>query len=150
MLNLNKNSWHAKLFLASYSSKELPKSLCNYFWSLIFAIILLPVTFVVVIYNIITKKRVNKIIQISFMLFGLILSSAFYEDYSFPTAYFYGLITTVVVVGISGLFAFTLVYFIEKSDNHKPKKTKKPNVIIEGIKAVKNKYCPIIQWDKED
>lgn len=43
-MKLNKNSWHARFYKKSYVTNVLPKNICNYFWSMFFAIILLPVT----------------------------------------------------------------------------------------------------------
>ena len=44
-VNFSKNSWHYRFYRAAYGSHP-PQSLCPYFWAIVWAIIVLPFTFV--------------------------------------------------------------------------------------------------------
>lgn len=43
-MKLKIDSWHAKFYMKSYGVHYLPEWLCNYFWQLVLAIVLLPIT----------------------------------------------------------------------------------------------------------
>lgn len=58
-INLNKESWHARYYRFASESDRLPKSLCPYFWSLVFLLVTFPVIVLIKIVDHIVNTQWN-------------------------------------------------------------------------------------------
>ena len=165
-MKANKNSLHSKLYKFTYNS-ELPINLCPYFWKLVFAFIVFIPNFILQLPPIIFKdtedckdKRDSGIII--YILLGLLYLILFFNYHLIKAifgCYSYTQECVNLAIGIN-TFIFVIVSIImidkyqyeilslfinQNKDDSKEEKT--PNIIIEFIKAKKNKYCPKIDWE---
>lgn len=167
-MKLNKKSWHCKLYKWAYSraDRHLPKNLCNYFWSVMFAVITLPITVVSVFIDNISDyfERLGVSLILYLCLIGCwfigftILRIGFdptftakhslFENYSHNWFVYAALPAGVAIVGL-GIYAVRLL--CDLSDNlsfrEKVKVEKQPNIMVEYLKAKKEKACPFIDWE---
>jgi hypothetical protein len=164
-MELNTNSWHAKLYKCFFEG--LPSSLCPYFWKLLLITVLLPITWVGTTMEIIRREAsffLSFLVTIMtylvmFMCYELVIVTLnicpeHWYDYVLFTLV--GLITLIGAMAAMGttiyLIAKITEFVIEKGRDiiedvtTKPDNTKKKYVIPEAYKAIKNKYCPRIDW----
>lgn len=159
-MELNSNSINARLYRWFYHkhTNQMPKSLCPYFWQLlIMYVFIVPYTLITLPYHLFNRWNNESFVSgivgslvVYLFLFGI------FTMVSFVTFLFVGLPANGVWVHIcvcgfvlwffviGALFSKFIEYLWEK-----PKgtfKEKKPNLIIEFIKAKYNKYCPNITW----
>ena len=167
-MKLNKKSWHCKLYKWAYSRADnrLPKNLCNYFWSVMFAVITLPITVVSVFIDNISdyfeRLGVSVLLYIcsiavwfiGFILLRLTCDPTFsskhtvFENYSHNWIAYAALpvgaaLTWLVMYAISLLFKWT----DNLHWNDRGKVEKQPNIMVEYLKAKKEKACPFIDWE---
>lgn len=167
-MKLNKKSWHCKLYKWAYSraDRHLPKNLCNYFWSVVFAVITLPITVVSVFIDDMSKYferlRVSLLLYlgitwnwfVGFMILRKVFDPTFtakhtlFENYSHNWIVYAALPAGVAIVGL-GVYAVGLL--CDWSNNlyyrKKVKVEKQPNIMVEYLKAKKEKACPFIDWE---
>ena len=154
-----------------------PKSLCTFFWALVASIVLTLPAYPVLLYNIyvdkIKKIRCGTLhygFGLLFTSFSLLSSQCYFahyylrNDYSFTTVVVTSPIFLVVIaVGVAAFVGliFAFIWFTDQMRKRsieiyraklihgttKIKKEKKPNVIIEYIRAKKQKICPIIEYE---
>lgn len=166
-MELNKNSFTAKLVEYSYPNKDLGNNLCTYFWQTFFAYLFLPLICIFYIFDsyffrfdfkkvLINKESKPFLVKICFsslliiLLIGFICFSYLIGFGSINSNYiiiniFVGLGFMILICSIIILFTYSLykiIFFFKK----KKRKEKKKNIIIEYIKAKKQKICPIIEW----
>jgi hypothetical protein len=167
-MKINYNSWHARLYRHLAGSPdfdwtgEMPKSLYAYFWLsvLVYGITLITLPLFLVGYLSIlipvirpdteSMPRVigNFFVGLIYIVAGVLLYSSFawpitgQDKYSLPAIFGY-----VMMLLISLPFLIPYLYELFKRRKKEPKE-KKPNVLIESLKAIKDKACPIIEWDK--
>lgn len=166
-LNLNSNS--AKLYRWFYGKEYMPSNLCPYFWKLvvvyIFALPLLVLTLPYIILNLIIgdddPDTINsRILASVFMYMAAYLVIAMLSPImllfmKFPkhgTSYLHDLIVqglsawlVAIVAGI--IYLIKVMYDKHNSNKFEEKPYKKPNIVIEMVKAKYNKYCPKIDWE---
>lgn len=156
-MKIKRTSWHAKFYKAIYVANTLPTNLCPYFWKLVLAVITLPITSV----SLLGRCR-------SFgERFSWLFAAAFIEGIIFAVglllSMMFGLISSTSKVnwhefliangmGIAGCAAIALIgYLCEmlSKRNYKTAKVKEkqPNILVEFVKAKKNKHCPMIEWE---
>lgn len=155
-MEINKNNWHAKFYYWTY--KNHPNSLCPYFWKLILAFVLLPLTFVGYLIPTFREDEDN-VLSVYFavtVLFWILLGFGWetgnnmFETYHIFLSTFLGFlillfgiaVALTVLFGIGYFFAEWLPEHIYKNRREEPK----TNLIKERIKAFKGKYCPKITW----
>jgi hypothetical protein len=142
-----------------YCTNTLPPNLCPYFWKLVLAIVTLPITVFSFPFtnNRSFGDRFGNFFAIVFCeLFtaavGLLVSSLFgWVDPNGPVN-----LKNLGIANVVGLSVFAIVAVVgyighlisSKKENSKSiVKEKKPSIIIEYIKAKKNKHCPMIEWE---
>ena len=155
-MKLSKKSWHYKLNM--WYTEGVPRSLCPYFWRTVWYIVTLPITIVLFIpwgiVLLITGDRENIVEEYPRALaMDILLGAAFCM-----IAIFWHLNPKEgdpwVVVWVLGLTSWLLlviiliVYIGSLFEKRVQKKEKKPNILGEYLKARKNKYCPIIEWEE--
>jgi hypothetical protein len=163
-MELNSNSINARLYRWFYHkhTNQMPKSLCPYFWQLlIMYVFIVPYTLFTLPYHLFNKWENESFVSgiagsfvVYLCLFGI------FTMFSFVTFLFNnlpekGFWSNVCVSGfilwvftIGGLISELTKYLWSKS-REKSKTTtidKKPNIIVEFIKAKYNRYCPKITW----
>ena len=174
-MKLSKNSWHARLntyIFGEYYTRSVD-CLCPYFWGTILAILCLPLWLIghgigYIIENFPetgwhapklnmsydTKQKIGNIVGYGFLVFIAViaiigLTMAIIE---------YGIIHVVFWIGIGIgficgfiVFASAMFWIKEKYDDWRSDHPKehKPNLLVEFIKAKKNKHCPLITWEEE-
>jgi len=146
-MNLKKNSWHSALVQSTYGEGSLPQSLCPYFWKLLFAILVIPFTFIAHIVNLICRDYVVNGTPSVIFLFLTLAFSNFYVPKGVTYFSFWwvlwGFLTLCAVVGVVALIIWLFCILEERSER---KQAKKPNILVESFKAFKGKYCPKITW----
>lgn len=157
-MKLSKTSWHYKL--NRWYTWKVPNNLCGYFWRTVwYTIAFIPTLIIFIpiwIYLLFSKKKWDEAVYHYPMALGLNLVL--------------GLITCMVLVwfhtlrgehdpwqvvfifGIVGYLAATtglLAFFADKMAKRRRTKgtSNRPNLVKEYLKAKKNKYCPIIEWE---
>jgi len=167
-MKLNKKSWHCKLYKWAFctTDKYLPANLCNYFWSVMLAAVTLPLTLVSVFISSIdmfsTRVFLSVLLYIcsvavwfiGFILLRLTCDPIFsskhtvFENYSHNWIAYAALpvgaaLTWLVMYAISLLFEWT----DNLHWNDRGKVEKQPNIMVEYLKAKKEKACPFIDWE---
>ena len=150
------------------TDKHLPKNLCNYFWSVMLAVLTLPLTIsTVFISNNVIEDYIHRaglsvllylfvimLWVIGFMVLRLTCDPIFSSNHTLFQDYVLNWITYLALpVGATtvwlGLNAVMFVFML--SDKHSSKKkikvNKESNILVEYLKAKKEKSCPFIDWE---
>lgn len=153
---LNPKALHAKFYNLVYN-KDLPESLCDYFWKLVFAIPLFILLFPFSVFwikgykhgDLLLVLRIILNVIISIGVFGLSLICVYFpiweKDYS-------GLYVFLALVGAVGLALGIAWAITSLKTGIRFRYIETPESIIivkESIKAFKNKYCPRIDWKEK-
>lgn len=133
MMKISKNSWH--YILVRDKLELIPKrSLCAYFWQVVLSLFLMTVGYVIVLFG--SAASVTPIVSI-----------------------FVPVNAELFVCGL--LIYFIILWFFYDAfynDLYVPRKRaklrekdcidveKKPNILIEYVKSVKNKVCPVLDF----
>lgn len=151
-LNYKIKSWHAWLFKSTYGKEdyELPKSICDYFWLLLLAIIIAIPSYIGHIHNAFSKNKFPAWIFSVVTLFSFLLPFGIYDEqaetFGLFKLHFIGLgfiLGIIVALCILGLIAAGFDYLINKYRN-KTENVKNP--LVEGFNSFKEKYCKKINW----
>lgn len=172
-MKLNRNSWHAKLniFVYGWSYLDSVDCLCPYFWGTLLAIFLSPwwalgkglartidaipeTNYQLPSMSDETKDKVG--LGIAYSVFTLaIMGITFSILHNIAV---HGLIHVLWVIGVIALVTGVVVGFIIgcafakwkyddwRSEHPKEEKEKRENLLMEFIKAKKNKHCPLVEW----
>lgn len=157
-MELSKKSFTAKLYSWFYDADlnyyyHQPKSLCNYFWAIIWMYIFLIVTLPLQIPGFLInsyfghKRESSSLAGICFYVVNFIVGSiilgiiSIFKPFDKNTILEgisnFGIATSVII--ISSIILFLIIkYFTERSSS--------TTIVGEYIKAKKNKYCPKIDW----
>ena len=161
-MELKENSLFPWLCKVTYGKGYLPKNLCVYFWASLFTIPFLPFSFPWIIYHLIFNRKnpsngvsiVPKFsISISWYIGSLFVGAAQWGFVSLST-WLWGLWVILVGLLLACIAILSIAYFLFEVipkciPRRKPReKKKKPNILIEYIKAKKQKICPQITWLK--
>lgn len=148
---LNPNSRINKFYNKYFFIKDITKivNFCDYFWSLLFALLSLPISFPtffignesikIQTYN---KGSVGKILHRSFigfvfvLLFSIIVTLLLFK----PLAL---LVCTAITIGILAL-VIGLIAIVTLIENRETSEFEM--VVKTGFSSFKNKYCPRIEW----
>lgn len=134
-MEISKSSWHYRLINSTIGKPS--NSLCLYFWSLIISLLMrILVAFIFVTWVLMM------LITISPILIG------YNDEYLF--LYILGILPWVVTLLILGDYLhekFPQVrekHFLKK--NRREQLEKEPHIVVEYVKAIKNKVCPILDF----
>lgn len=158
-MQLNENSWHARLYKVMHDYPKLPEDLCNYFWKLVLIIITLPLYSSALLVRI--RKDTRRTIRGSgIIVFGLGVNAillaliacvhAIHREQDLSLL----LSTIIVFIGIPVGVVLLLfaVYLIDRGvkeiQNKKQDEDSIVSITSEYIKAKKENYCPRIEWRK--
>lgn len=159
-MKIKRNSLHARFYKFMYCTNTLPLNLCPYFWKLVLAIVTLPITvfsFFPFVKNNYFEERfgpvwIFAICELLTASIGLLVSSFFgWIDPHGPAN-----LKDLGIANAVGLSVFAIVAVVayirhlissKKENSNSIAKEKKPSIIIEYIKAKKNKHCPMIEWE---
>ena len=152
-LNYSSKTWHAKLYKSTYAEDTCPDNICEYFWLLVLAIIMIIPAHLGHIGNIVKRKNSFHAVGATIIaILILVIGAACYHTkldkhihVSFWLIYGTGL---MIMLGIS-LLIWGIVSIMSWYEDRpqKDKKPKQPNPIIAGFRAFKGKYCSKINWD---
>lgn len=158
-MQLNENSWHARLYKVMHEYPKLPENLCNYFWKLVLIVLTLPLYFPGLLIRI--RKDTRDTTRGSGLIVGgLIINAILFSlsacVYSIHTEKNLSLLLSIIIVfiGIPAAIALLLavVYLIDSGVKEIQNKKQDENSIVkitsEYIKAKKENYCPRIEWKK--
>lgn len=161
-LKFNKNSWHYKLVfflygrwyfpIPQYSTRKI--SLCKYFWTVVTGVFIFPFIKLwrSLPYSIRDHEDLGRAISIWAVICGIIHIVA----WSFLAEYWWlGFTVFFSVLGVGALIGAVIIFIIDLIDKHREKqskKTRRPSLLKEFIKARKNKVCPCIEFveDKDE
>ncbi|UNY41183.1 hypothetical protein [Klebsiella phage KP185] len=158
-MNINKNSWHFKmnLWFKSDNMWKMPKTLCGYFWTTVFHILLSSAiaAFIGIIAWMFGWPIVAETGILAWMGIGL---SAFWLN---VVAVPVGAVVIAAFVLLFAAIAFGFIFGLEKFKHYRNQKqyTKKlarvkaglpaeaePSVFVQYLKARKRKVCPMIDY----
>ena len=154
---INRNSWHYKVAMLGDNEFALPKTLCPYFWYVVFKLFMVSTVTVAVSVGswLIGLPVIGKILS----LMGITLSKA---GLTIP-AVLTGILIIALVVGTGFLCVMGVSWlkdgFKEKMRERRWAKAQaaeeagvalEPNVLVEYIKTRKSKMCPIIEYETID
>lgn len=152
-MELTKNTWHYRFWKANYgysgwSNQEPTNNFCDYFWQLSGAIIMLPLTWIGILINKINneRNRFEELVAITlgsyslFSIIGLLIAVAIIETFMF-------FIILGTIIGVICLIVAIVWGGSMLSSSNNIKETKQ--IISEGWKSFKGKYCPTINWDSK-
>lgn len=136
-MKINENSWHFRLvrFNSYYKARDLREyggSFCSYFWSVVWAFLACTARFVLC------------------LLIGWLF---IYQ----PVSYLWAptdeklvmIILWVAAITIANLVGL-MIFIKNKIPKKKKIENKEPNILVEYIRAKKQKFCPIIEIVKEN
>lgn len=173
-MELNFNGPIAKIYRWFFSRDYMPKSLCPYFWSLVFMwIAIIPYALLVIpfiIFNGFEKTdavgtRVGASVLLWFCgaliyCFGVFVTSYWTHIPHNDPRVVAGIMTTIAIICIGIGIGYNKIKSILADRKYKkeyqnylqgiPPKTKKPGIVTEFIKATYNRYCPKINWRDEN
>lgn len=135
-MEINPTSWHFRAIkyayrMKAYDYQQWGTTLCGYFWSVFFACLTI----------------FAKLLVVFFILWLLV-----YNPISYLWAPTVEKLMIAIIWGCAlgfAVFAFGGMYLIQKyrswSEKRPVKKQKQPNILVEYIKARKEKFCPIVK-----
>ena len=161
-MQLNINSFTARLYRWFYYRDTMPNNLCPYFWQLVLMwLVIVPYTVFtlpVQLYRKFKENEKGEILAISmfsylvlFFISCLILAiGLFFTKYPkggwFETAALLGAFIWLILIVLGGWKLIDICY--DKYGDRISIKSDKPSLIVEFAKAKYNKYCPKIDWKK--
>lgn len=131
-LKVSKNSWHYR-YMVDLLSFDQPKTLCGYWWKLVWALISAPSV---------------ALVFIAVALFGLYVGLFFL---TLPVSQFFidGVTNGIRLLSLV-LWTFVFLAIIKHYNlfwYRAEVKERKPNIAVEYIKAKKRKICPLIEYE---
>ena len=176
-MNLNYNSITAGLYRWFYAKNQMPQNLCPYFWKVVLMYFLIaPYTILTLPYIALKGKDkggdawekpvTGLFIYIALGLAAAMLFSISLFWYTFPKESFLlnmqilGCLLWIVAICIAGYHG--IKWLRERHERSKirydengyriwePVKPKKPNLLVEWVKATYNEYCPRIEWSNQN
>lgn len=141
MLQIRKSSWHWKLNHYVWGERvngAMSHSLCPYFWGLILAIVGVP--FVAFFRKVGEDMVLGGTLTGIMILFVIVLYFVFIK-----VGAIIFIVGSLSFIGFAVLLSISISEPSDREYKHKEKKTRKPNIAWEMVKATKNKYCPMIQ-----
>lgn len=192
-MKLSTNSWHRKFRDTVFDEYQHPKSICHYFWELVFVttfVITFPVVYFWSLYTHIraSDNRIDKISNLilytcALILFTFLSGTFFLTLYCAITgvpeemlSYYFtplnlllgnwasqlSIVITLFVFGFIGKSVYFLSTMImdkvhecrrQKRVESKPPKSKsfsiKNTIVWNYLKALKDKTCPLIEWESD-
>jgi len=182
-MKINKNSWYVKYYRRFWSIdprfpsyRSLPISLCEFFWTMIFALLMIPMVWPSMLIVLAMDKDDYEETG-TLVIFGTMLNVIFFvvgaafrhifdifslkahgDLFIFFGIYLIGILSSCLIAAIGYLAVKMIIisidwvkdagYFkFEKKRSEKIVKEKKPNWFVEGVKAFIGKYCPRIDWE---
>jgi hypothetical protein len=148
-MKLDKNGKLARFYKWSYREVYLPTNFCSYFWALLLAAFLFPITWLS--YPLDCWSLTERVWK-SFCVFMGLVGTAFYISLWIESPFKTGAVTFLVLVALVLLIAVIGggVWCLERWDSRQPKPTVISEVfeVVRGqVEAVKENYCPKIEWD---
>jgi hypothetical protein len=161
-------------FFWNKNNYYMPKDTCTYYRNTIFSILLIPFTFLGLIFSAFTKKcnktidRIWVTIMVPFL--PLILGSMWYDNKTWRGVY-YGklwlmglgtlvgilIIVAIIILAFAGIDVLSdwikdrsrkKKYMAERAND--PEVPKEPNVLVAWFKQLKDRTCSKIKWVGED
>jgi len=151
-MKISTNTWHRKLNqftygdgpFETYNGKQINTNLCKYFWRTVCSILLLPLIlgwrYLIPESFQIEHRDMTVVIAI---LFGIGLVAAL------ATGIWFLVFAPPAIIGVFAGFVYLGFVIIDKYKERKSAHPYKPSIFKEYIKAKKNKYCPIVEWEEQ-
>lgn len=143
-MNVSTDSWHYKIAYNKHvrTSKSIPANLCNYFWFVA----------VYVIFKILVPISVSILYIIGLYIMSnydfnelSVLSQSVYVISVSINALIAFMIFMVIVITVVNCIIKGIEYTFNKITN-KTKRCKEPNLVVEYIRAKKQRVCPMIKF----
>lgn len=148
---INTNSWHAKLHDRFYASYSRPRSLCAYFWKMVWVCFMCSVL-------------------AGSTIFGLTVAGAGILEHFFVLStpvglglgFILGLVTLALILAVAVGIVYCIMslwswYDLRKEEKEwqlikakREGKEIKENIVIQYIKARKSKVCPVIHFEDKE
>lgn len=153
MLTFSRRSWHRRLHDYAYLS-DPPRSLCPYSWRILFAVLFAPLWPPVAWLD--RKHGVDTPFPLRVSTGAAFLTIACLIVYGIVGIVLaHGLIFSTILFTGTGLSVYAMLkiipwWFDRRRANRRPKVEREPSLVVETIKAAKQKVCPLIDWTEED
>lgn len=153
IMELSRQGKLARLYKWTYTRNEwqLPNSLCPYFWMLLIAVILFPITWVSYPFyacNVVSRFFKSLGCWATFVAAGALLSNVVMGDYTLILIILtlIGIVAAgIIIVSIGALIAGGTAAACQKvSKSNFVQETK--SIISEKSSSFKDSYCPKINW----
>lgn len=158
-MKLNLNSWYNKLYMFMYDieSYQMPKDGCKYLRNMLWLLITLPFSWVVSWILFIMKENTslgNKIMLTCAWYILTMIGTGFYDNVENDILRNVLIVTApIFFVGTIFIAGFIVYFFLDKLPKMLRRKVpyggRKPSIISQFFKSIKEKYCIRIQWEKE-
>ncbi len=148
-ITLNENSWHYKLYSATYYNYNKIENFCPYFWKTIFALLMLPLTWSTYLWIRTPNNNPLPIRIVISMATYLILGLLSYSISLYNLQEWLHIVGVPILFVILGLALLLLIVFIIFKIDDKMKQSDTMNFISTGVDSFMNKYCPKITWVKK-
>jgi len=148
-MKLSKNSWHKTFHNASFPNLMIGNNFCNYFWELVIAMVLFPLSWPFCLINapLIPKVLLGGFIQ--GIIGGLVYLACTRTVEDFLITVFWILLGVSIIVSIIAIGMF-LKWFFKESETSKTINRNLGeigDIIKEGVVSTKERYCPKIDWN---
>lgn len=144
-MRLSKNGYLAQLYRWSYGTWRMPNNLCIYFWKLLFAIVVFPITWISYPFHFdhIVIRIIASLVCCFFLaLFARLILGVFENPYFALEVLFY---VGRIIAGFIVLIALVVLYAL--LEENPPEIVSETLKIIQAKKeSVKDKFCPKIEW----
>lgn len=136
-MNISTKSWHYR-FLNTFYSSPMPRSLCPYFWKLVWAsiVVAVPTVMLVMCFTLVGHKTMEYSVWTTL---NTVISFAV------------GTVIAACATAVSGSLVFGVAWLFGKAKEGVSKgvdkaKGTKANIAVEFVKAKKEKVCPHIDY----
>jgi di/tricarboxylate transporter len=159
-MQVNYNAFHARLYRWFYNTNTMPKTLCLYFWKLVIVFITIVPAFIIRIPVELTIFKNDKdrngdygnilisgisLWSIIFFIFCMIAMWWVSKD---SPIFITGAISYVIIIPIVSVLLFSYIKDKITDKYIKISVEKRKSILVESVKAIYKKYCPIIEWKK--
>jgi hypothetical protein len=162
-MELKRKSWYAWLYKRTYGT-ELPDNLCPFFWKMILAIVMFPVTWPCIVIELLILDDPSKTRWSGRLFYGfatnvlsIIVCASIMAHYTKHIFYWWTSIVgfIITIIGVASILAVigglvwlgdTIRLGIVSFFRKKKKTVPKQSILSEYVKARFGKYCPKITW----
>jgi len=152
------NSWHYKFWKLNYAgwfgNDEPNENFCDYFWALVWATLMLPITWIGLIYKGISGETgaFGRNIVNTLMAYAVLSLAGVFIGTTVKHGFWAILGPLLIILAVSVVILLIVYYFKEVFPQSSVSRnlSETSDIIGEGWKSFKGKYCPKIDWQVKE